>query len=138
VIASAWSISPIACMAVPCRPCKAIRNSLSRFGTPKRSEADTSHWESSSETRIGIIFPRTPTPERQHVVLVDATTLRKAKALIESCQHCNPEGAGIPFDNILDRVTRSDPSVTDYVLEHPAKCPNCRREILEKSLIEPA
>src|SRR5262249_14887763 len=43
-----------------------------------------------------------------------------------------------PFDNILDRVTGSDPSVTDYILEAPAKCPNCRREILEKTLVEPA
>jgi len=31
-----------------------------------------------------------------------------------------------------------DPSVTDYILEAPAKCPNCRGEILEKTLIEPA
>jgi hypothetical protein len=37
---------------------------------------------------------------------------------------------------ILDRVTGSDPSVTDYVLEEPVKCPNCRREILEKTLVE--
>jgi hypothetical protein len=46
-------------------------------------------------------------------------------------------GAEIPFDSILDRVTGSDPSVTDYILETPAKCPQCRREILEKTLIEP-
>src|SRR5262245_45881258 len=32
---------------------------------------------------------------------------------------------------------RSDPSVTDYILEEPARCPNCRREILEKALVEP-
>jgi hypothetical protein len=50
------------------------------------------------------------------VVLVDAATLRKAERLIESCEHCNPEGAEIPFDNILDRVTGSDPRVTDL---HP-------------------
>jgi hypothetical protein len=30
-----------------------------------------------------------------------------------------------------------DSSVTDYVLEAPAKCPNCRREIKEKTLVEP-
>jgi uncharacterized protein with PIN domain len=77
-----------------------------------------------------------PTPEQQNVVLVDAATLRKAEQLIESCEHCNPE-AEIPLDNILDRVTASDPSVTDYILESPAKCPNCRREIWEKTLIEP-
>jgi hypothetical protein len=36
---------------------------------------------------------------------MDAATLRKAEKLIESCEHCNPDGAEIPFDNILDRVT---------------------------------
>jgi hypothetical protein len=68
-----------------------------------------------------------PTPEQQIVVLVDAATLRKAERLIESCEACNPEGAEIPFDNILDRVTGSDPRVTDYILEAPAKCPSCRQ-----------
>jgi uncharacterized protein with PIN domain len=79
-----------------------------------------------------------PTPEEQVVVLLDTATLRKAERQTESCEQCNEEGAEIPFDNILDRVTGSDPSVTDYILEAPAKCPNCRREILEKTLIEPA
>jgi hypothetical protein len=70
-------------------------------------------------------------------VLVDSVTLRQAERLIESCEQCNEEGAEIPFDNILDRVTGSDPTVTDYILEAPAKCPNCRREVLEKMLVEP-
>ena len=73
-----------------------------------------------------------PTPEQQIVVLVEAATLRQAEQLIESCDHCNPEGAEIPFDNILDRVSGSDPSVTDYILKEPAKCSNCRREIQRK------
>jgi hypothetical protein len=30
------------------------------------------------------------------------------------------------------------PSVTENILEEPAKCSNCRRDILEKSLVEPA
>jgi len=78
-----------------------------------------------------------PTPEQQIVVLVEATTLRQAERLIESCEHCNPEGAEIRFDNILDRITGSDPSVKDYILEAPAKCPNCKRDIMEKTLVEP-
>ena len=53
-----------------------------------------------------------PTPEEQIVVLVNSATTHEAERLIESCGHCNPEGAEIPFDNILDRVTGSDPSVT--------------------------
>jgi len=69
------------------------------------------------------------TPEEQQVVLIDAETLHKAEKLIESCEHCNPDGAEIPFDVILDRVTRSDPS--------SARCPSCLCEILEeKTLIE--
>ena len=75
-----------------------------------------------------------PTPDQQNVVLINAATLRKAEEMMESCEHGNPDGAEIPFDNILDRVTGSDPSVT----EQPAKCPNCRRDTLEKTLIEPA
>src|SRR5262245_63771714 len=63
-----------------------------------------------------------PAPEQQNVVLVNAATLREAEPLIESCEGCNPDGAEIPFDNILDRVTGSGPSVTDYVMEAPAKC----------------
>jgi hypothetical protein len=50
---------------------------------------------------------------------------------------CN-EDAEIPFDNILDRLTGSDPSVTDYVLEVPARCLQCGTEITEKTLVEPA
>src|SRR5262250_1243628 len=72
------------------------------------------------------------------LVTVDTGVIRRAEKEIESCEHCNPEGAEIPFDNILDRVTGSDPSMTDYILESPAKCPSCRRDILEKTLIEPA
>jgi hypothetical protein len=33
--------------------------------------------------------------------------------------------------------TGSDSSVTDYLLEVPAKCPYCRQDIKEKTLIEP-
>jgi len=65
-------------------------------------------------------------------------TLRECERIIESCEYCNPESAGIPLDWILDRVTGSDSTVTDYILEEPEKCLNCRRDILEKTLIEPA
>jgi hypothetical protein len=76
-----------------------------------------------------------PTPEQQVVVLIEDESLRKAEKLIESCEQCNPEAAEIPFDAILDRITASDPSVTDYILERPAGCPNCQQDVLEKTLI---
>ena len=72
------------------------------------------------------------------MVLVSAAAFHEAERLIEACEHCNPDGAEIPFDNIINRVTGSNPSVTDYVLESPAKSPNCRRDVLEKTLLQPA
>jgi hypothetical protein len=41
-----------------------------------------------------------PIPEQQVVVLVDSAPLHQAERLIESCEHCNEEGAQMPFDNI--------------------------------------
>ena len=79
-----------------------------------------------------------PTPEEQVVVLVDRESIRKAEGFIKSCEQCNLKAAEWPFDVLLDRITGSDPNVTDYILEASALCPNCHRQILEKTLIEPA
>lgn len=68
-----------------------------------------------------------PTPEQQNVVLIDAVTLGEAERRIESCEHCNEDDAQIPFDNVLDRVTGSDPSVTDYIPEEPEQIPPKQR-----------
>ena len=77
-------------------------------------------------------------PEEHNIVLVPMAILRKAERFMESCEHCNAEGAELPFDHILDRLTGSDPTVTDYLLETPAMCPNCYQSILEKTLAEAA
>jgi hypothetical protein len=47
-----------------------------------------------------------PAPEEQVIMLVDSATARRAEKLIESCEFCNPEGAEIPFDNILESGNR--------------------------------
>jgi hypothetical protein len=69
-------------------------------------------------------------PELQNVVPIDAVTVQEALRLIVGCEACS-EAAEISFDNILDRVTGSDPSVTDYVLEVPARCLQCGERINE-------
>lgn len=61
--------------------------------------------------------------------------MRQVERIIESCEHSNPELARTPFVRILDGVTDSDPCVTDYLLEEPAKCPRCRQAILENTLV---
>jgi hypothetical protein len=77
-------------------------------------------------------------PKRQNIIVIASSTLCQAQQLVESCEYCNWTGAEIPFDWILDEITGSDSTVTDYIREAAAKCPNCRREIYEKTLVEPA
>jgi hypothetical protein len=79
-----------------------------------------------------------PSPEKHNIVLVPLATLLKAEWFIGSCEHCNAAGAELRFDCILDQLTGSDPSVTDYLLETPAMCPNCYRSIFENTLVEAA
>jgi hypothetical protein len=76
-----------------------------------------------------------PTPEQQHVVLIDAATLQKAQRMTAGCEACS-EHAELPFENILDRLTGSDPTVTDYVLEVPPRCLQCGVLLGEKTLVE--
>src|SRR5262245_55116949 len=77
---------------------------------------------------------RRPVPEnqrRQGAFL----TIYTAQRMIAGCEAYSQD-AEIPFDNILDRLTGSDPSVTDYVLEEPARCLECGAEMREKTLVE--
>ena len=76
-----------------------------------------------------------PTPEEQIVVLIEAADLRKAEQLIVGCEACS-EDAEIPFDNILDRVTGSAPSVTDYIMESRRSARVLSAEVSEKTLVE--
>jgi len=69
-------------------------------------------------------------------VLIEADTIRRALAKVAACEHCSID-AEIPFDWILDRVLGRSGANTDYVMSEPAKCPGCRREINEKTLILP-
>jgi hypothetical protein len=49
--------------------------------------------------------------------------------MIEAGENCNPDHAEIPFDNILDSVNDSNPSVTDYTLAEPARGSELSRRV---------
>jgi len=59
-----------------------------------------------------------PAREQQNVVLIDSATLQQVQSMISGCEACS-EDPGLLFEYILDQMTASDPSVTDYVLEVP-------------------
>jgi len=48
------------------------------------------------------------------LLAVDAEVSRRAERLIDSCEHCQPDDADIPFDWILDRATGRSGVTTDY------------------------
>ena len=63
-----------------------------------------------------------PTAEQQNVVLVDVAILQKAQRMIAGCETCSEDGE-LPFENILDRLTGSDPAVTiTFWKFRPAVC----------------
>jgi len=70
------------------------------------------------------------------LVTVDPATAEKAEQLIETCEHCHPTDAEIPFDWILADVTGKR-GAREFILSEPARCPNCKHIITEKTLIEP-
>ena len=75
-----------------------------------------------------------PTPEEQNVVLIDAATVQKAQRVIAACETCSND-AESPLESVLDWLTGSDPSITDYILEIPTRCLQCGGQITEKTLV---
>jgi hypothetical protein len=73
--------------------------------------------------------------EDTDVVFIDEATLNEAQAFVSGCENCRGEEAEMSFDQILDAITGCDPTVTEYVICHAAHCPQCRHEIMEKTLI---
>lgn len=75
-------------------------------------------------------------PEQQILIVAATETIRSAETLLDSCEHCNPTGAVIPFEWLLDLVTGCDSTITSYIMEVPGRCPICLEPIFEKTLIE--
>ena len=72
--------------------------------------------------------------EEQDVVFIDEPTLMEAQSLITGCEDCS-ERAEIPLDQLLDAITGCDPTITEYVICHAAKCGSCHHDVMEKTLI---
>ena len=70
------------------------------------------------------------------LVTVDLATAKKAEQQIESCERCHAADAEIPFDLLLAEVTGKR-GPYEFVLSEPARCPNCKHEITEKTFVEP-
>jgi hypothetical protein len=77
-----------------------------------------------------------PPADELQLVVVGGATLVSAQQMVLSCEYCHPDEAQIPFDWILDKVTGRSGATTDYILTELARCPACKHEITEKTLVE--
>jgi hypothetical protein len=70
------------------------------------------------------------------LIAMGPDTLRRAEREIVFCEHCHPNDSEIPFDWLLTEVT-GERGPYEFILGELARCPNCKAEISEKTLVEP-
>jgi hypothetical protein len=75
--------------------------------------------------------------ELTNIVLLSESQIIEAEDFVVGCEQCAAH-AEISFDYLLDALTGSDPSSTEYLMPRPAKCPQCLGDVTEKTLIIPA
>ena len=70
----------------------------------------------------------------KQIIAVSVRTTRRAESHIEACQNCDPT-ADIRFGDVLDwlKVVYQG---AEFVMSEPARCPKCRAEVLEHTLVE--
>ena len=96
-----------------------------------RYEEGQDQWTLQSDFDGAELFTR-PSIE---LITVEAKAIREAESQIAACERCRPEASELPLDCILGDVL-SKHGAFEFVLTEPAKCPNCRGEISEKTLVE--
>lgn len=69
------------------------------------------------------------------LIPVDAEVIRRTEREIESCEHCHPDEAEIPFDWLLAEVTGKR-ELCEFVLTEPARCPNWKHPVTEKTVVD--
>ena len=75
-----------------------------------------------------------PPIEKLNVFLVDEAVLDDAVDWVSGCESCD-DNALIPFDYLLDVVTDSDPTTTEYLMCRLETCPFCLGQLTEKTRV---
>jgi hypothetical protein len=70
------------------------------------------------------------------IVTVGPEAIREAELKIAGCEKCRGDEAYQPFDWILADM-RDKRGAFEFVLTEAARCPNCKAEVSEKTLVEP-
>lgn len=70
------------------------------------------------------------------LITVGPAAISEAESRVAGCERCRPEESELVFDWVLAHVLDKH-GAFEFVLAEPAKCPNWRGEIMEKTLVEP-
>ena len=70
------------------------------------------------------------------LVTVGPQAIREAELRIAACERCRGDEAYQPFDWILAEVLGKQ-GPFEFVLSEIARCPNCKANVSEKTLVEP-
>jgi hypothetical protein len=67
------------------------------------------------------------------IITVEPQAIRSAEQRVTGCVRCREARAAIPFSRILaDVLGKHGPY--EFILTKPGQCPNCRGELLEKTM----
>jgi hypothetical protein len=69
-------------------------------------------------------------------VSVEPATIRTAESKIAGCERCRNDESDIPFNFVIADVLGKH-GAFDFVMSEAGRCPNCRAELSEKTLVEP-
>ena len=83
---------------------------------------------------MGFTMKRSLTAEIVEIVLVPEKQVADVQALITSCESCSPL-SNLPLDYLLDELTNSDPTSTEYLMIRIPRCPVCSSPMNEKTLV---
>ena len=97
-----------------------------------RSDRETGQWTLQSGfdgeellARPGIEF-----------VTAEPAAIRRAESKIAGCERCRNDESDIPFNLVIADVLEKH-GAFDFILSESGRCPNCRAELSEKTLVEP-
>ena len=69
-------------------------------------------------------------------VSVQPATIRTAESKIAGCERCRNYELDIPFSFVIADVLEKHVAF-DFILSEAGRCPNCKAELTEKTLVEP-
>jgi hypothetical protein len=71
----------------------------------------------------------------QNMMTISAETVHLIQEVLFGCEKCSSLAA-VPFEQVLDNLTRQNGEAMPCILMAPARCPSCRAIVSGQTLVE--